>query len=85
MRAILIGLVTAGTLFAALPASAQGVRFNAPGVEVDVGTPRHRDRVYRERNYYRFRGERSYNRGGCRTVTIHRDDGVTRQIRRCDY
>jgi hypothetical protein len=30
-----------------------------------------------------FRGERE-DRGGCRTVTIERDDGTVRRIRRCD-
>jgi hypothetical protein len=85
MRNVLIGLAAAATLFAAVPASAQGVRFNAPGVEVDVGSgPRYHRERYRDREY-RFRGERAYNRGGCRTITVQRDNGYTKQVRKCDY
>jgi hypothetical protein len=84
MRAIMIGLATAATLLAVAPASAQGVRFSAPGVEVDVGA-QHHGRYWRDRDYYRYRGERSYNRGGCRTVTVERNDGSIRRTRRCDF
>jgi hypothetical protein len=84
MRTVLIALAAATTLAAAIPASAQGVRLNGPGVEVDVGSGRHYNRErWRDRDY-RYRGERAYNRGGCRTVTIQRDNGFTKQIRKCD-
>ena len=89
MRQLLIGaLAIAGVAFAA-PASAQGVYIGGPGVSIGVGAPVHRERhyeydrprhrVYRERHY-----DRSYARGGdCRTITIRRDDGSVRRIRRC--
>jgi hypothetical protein len=39
---------------------------------------------WRDRPAYRAYGyDRGY-RGGCRTVTIERDDGSVRRIRRCD-
>jgi hypothetical protein len=63
------------------PASAQ-VEVDTPLGGVRVG-PEHR--YYREydRPAYRAYG---YDRGyrGCRTVTIERDDGSVRRIRRCD-
>ena len=87
MRAVLIGLAAATALFAAVPASAQEFRFRVPGVDVDVGGQRYyRDRDYRrypERSYGYDRGYR-FREGGCRTVTIQRDDGTWRRIRRCD-
>jgi hypothetical protein len=89
MRAILIGLAAATVFAVAVPApvSAQDFRFRAPGVDVDVGAG---PRYYREREYRRY-PERSYGYdreyrfrdGGCRTVTIQRDDGSWRRIRRC--
>ena len=33
---------------------------------------------------YRGEREREFGGGGCRTVTIERDDGTIRRIRRCD-
>jgi hypothetical protein len=82
MRALLIGLVAAAALGAAAPASAQEFRFRAPGVDVDVGGgPRH----YREDRRYRRGPDRAYGyrSSGCRTVTIEREDGSVRRIRRC--
>jgi hypothetical protein len=63
----------------AAPSMAQGIGVDVPGVGVRIGEPRREDR-YRERRY-RER-EVSYGRG-CRTVTIERDDGSVRRIRRC--
>jgi hypothetical protein len=89
MRTLLLSAVAAAGVLVAAPAFAQGVYFQGPGVSVGVGRP-HYDgprhyRSYdydrpRHRSYYRD-GYRSY--AGCRTVTIQRDDGSVRRIRRC--
>jgi hypothetical protein len=80
MRTILLGLLAAAVIAIATvpvvsPASAQ-VTIETPGGGVSVG-PRPR---YREREYYEER--RRYR--GCRTITIRRDDGSVRRVRRCD-
>ena len=90
MRTLLLAgaLAVAGfaiaTPISIAPASAQ-VAVDPPLGGVRVG-PEHR--YYREREYdrpaYRAYGyDRGY-RGGCRTVTMERDDGSVRRIRRCD-
>jgi hypothetical protein len=64
------------------PALAQ-VAVDTPLGGVRVGPqPRYYDRDY-DRPAYRAYG---YDRGyrGCRTVTIERDDGSVRRVRRCD-
>ncbi|WP_316398714.1 hypothetical protein [Bradyrhizobium sp. 33ap4] len=65
----------------ATPASAQ-VAVETPFGGVAVGPQRGYYRDY-DRPAYRAYG---YDRGyrGCRTVTIERDDGSVRRIRRCD-
>jgi hypothetical protein len=74
-----LGIV--GGLVAVTPAPtlAQGVYFGPNGVGIDIDHPRH----YRD-----YPGDRgyAYERGyqGCRTITIQRDDGSMKQIRRCD-
>jgi hypothetical protein len=71
-----------GALAAATPTSAvaQGVHIGPGGVGIDVGRPGWRERHYRDRDAYAYE-----RRGpGCRTVTIRRDDGSMKQIRRCD-
>ena len=90
MRKLLIGLASLAAIAAVTPASAQGLGlyFGAPGVSVGVGAP-----VYRERHYDydrpRYRAHRHYDDSyayaprGCRTITIQRDDGSVRRIRRC--
>lgn len=62
------------------PALAQGVYVGPGGVGVDTGRPgwRH-ERAYRDYGY-----ERGPRGRDCRTVTIRRDDGSMKQIRRCD-
>ena len=79
----LIALGTASALAAATPTPtlAQGVYIGSGGVGVDVGRP-----GWRERDYYRddYTYERRYRGRDCRTVTIRRDDGRVKQIRRCD-
>jgi hypothetical protein len=73
------------TAFAPTPLMAQGVGVEVPGVGgVRVGEPYRRYRDYDrdyDRRYYR---ERRYG-GGCKTITIQRDDGSMKRIRRCDY
>jgi hypothetical protein len=63
------------------PASAQ-VAVDTPLGGVRVGPQPRYDRDY-DRPAYRAYG---YDRGyrGCRTVTIERDDGSVRRVRRCD-
>jgi hypothetical protein len=83
MKTSLIALGMASALAAATPTPtlAQGVHIGPGGVGIDVGRPGWRERHYRGHDAYayeRFRGP------GCRTVTIRRDDGSMKQIRRCD-
>jgi hypothetical protein len=79
------------TFYAPAPSSAQGIGIQVvPGVGVQIGEPnrpRYREydgdrRVYRDRREFREREVRGG--GGCRTVTIERDDGTVKRIRRCD-
>jgi len=63
------------------PSMAQ-VAVEVPGVGVRVGEPHYRDY---DRPRYREYREREVRYGrGCRTVTIQRDDGSMKRIRRCD-
>jgi hypothetical protein len=84
MRTILLGLLAAGGIAIAtpvVPASAQ-VSVDTPVGGVTVG---HRHHYYGDYDRPRYRGYHAYNRaGGCRTVTITRDDGSFKRIRRCD-
>ena len=78
MRTILLGLLAAAGISIAtpvVPASAQGVIVDTPVGGVRVG----RDRDYYERRRYDRYGSRD-----CRNITIRRDDGSVRRIRRCD-
>jgi Ni/Co efflux regulator RcnB len=80
MRTILLGLLAVAGMAIAIPvvspASAQ-VTVETPAGDVRLGHDRDRDRD-RDRRYHRDRDHR------CRTVTIRRDDGSIRRIRRCD-
>ena len=76
-----IGTMAAAT---ATPSSAQGVYFQGPGFGVEVGRPAYRERYYQGYHDYNYYDSRERPRGGCRTVTIERDDGSVRRIRRCD-
>jgi hypothetical protein len=64
------------------PASAQGFSVDTPVGGVTVGRDRYRD--YDRRGYRAYGYDRDYRRGGCRTVTVERDDGSIKRIRRCD-
>jgi hypothetical protein len=84
MRTLLLAGVLAVAGFAIAtpitiaPASAQ-VAVDTPLGGVRVGPqPRYSRDAYRAYGY-----DRGY-RGGCRTVTIERDDGSVRRVRRCD-
>jgi hypothetical protein len=78
MRTILLGLAVASIAIATpvVPASAQVV-VDTPVGGVRVG----HDHRYSDYDRPRYR---SYARGDCRTITIRRDDGSVRRIRRCD-
>ena len=83
LKTSLIALGMAGALAAATPAPtlAQGVYVGPGGVGVDLGgRPGWRERHYRDDYAYEHR----YRGPSCRTVTIRRDDGSMKQIRRCD-
>jgi hypothetical protein len=84
MKRILFGLAALAGVVLVSPASAEGLRFDAPGVHVGVG-----DRGYYRDDDWRWRhGYHAYGRGDCRDVTVERRrwDGsvVVRHIRRCD-
>ena len=87
MRNLFLLLGTAAMVAVASPAAAQ-FAVDTPVGGVRIGEPgyrhyRHYDGpVVRERRIYR---ERDVGlRGNCRTVTIERDDGSMKRIRRCD-
>jgi hypothetical protein len=73
----MVGALAAGT---PTPTLALDVNVGPGGVAVDTGRPgwRH-DRAYRA-----HAEERGFRGHGCKTVTIRRDDGSMKQIRRCD-
>ena len=77
---IALGMASALTAASPAPTLAQGVYIGPGGVGVDLGRRGWRERHYRDDYAY----ERPYRGPGCRTVTIQRDDGSVKQIRRCD-
>jgi hypothetical protein len=77
---ILLAGVAALTSFAPAPSFAQGVVIDTPVGGVRIGEPGYREPWRRER--WRDREVRMGE--GCRTVTITRDDGSFKRIRRCD-
>ena len=86
MRTLLLALAVAGfaiaTPISIAPASAQ-VAVDTPLGGVRVGPQPRYDRDYDRPAYRAYGYDRGY-RGGCRTVTIERDDGSVRRVRRCD-
>jgi hypothetical protein len=80
---ILLAGVAALTSFAPSASFAQGVVIDTPVGGVRVGEPGYRDGWRRERRE-RWRDREVRYGGGCRTVTIQRDDGSMKRIRRCD-
>jgi hypothetical protein len=83
---ILISGVAALATFGPTTSSAQGFEIGVPGVGVRIGDPDYpRYRNYRDYDGPRFREREVYlGRGDCRTITITRDDGSIKRIRRCD-
>ena len=77
---VALGFVGAMAIGMPAPSLAQGVYIGPGGVGIDTGRPAYRERSYRDRSYAYERGRF----GGCRTVTIERDDGSVRRVRRCD-
>jgi hypothetical protein len=80
---VLAAAAAAVASFTPAPSMAQGVEVGVPGVGVRIGEPGYRDRdrqPYREGREFREREVR----GGCRTVTVERDDGSVKRIRKCD-
>ena len=86
MKTLLIAAAALLTAADVAPAFAQ-IAVDTPVGGVRIGEPGYRhyrdyDRpVIRERRIYRERGVRL----NFRTVTIERDDGSMRRIRRCDF
>ena len=78
--AMAVASFTFATPISVTPASAQ-VAIDTPVGGVRVGPQRHYDRHY-DRRYRSYGYSRGYDRG-CRTVTIERDDGSVRRVRRC--
>jgi hypothetical protein len=77
---VALGFIGAIAVAGPAPTLAQGVYLQGPGFGVDIGQPRYRERFHRDHSY-------AYDRerfGGCRTITIERDDGSVRRVRRCD-
>ena len=82
MRTLLaFGFVGAMAIAAPTSSLAQGVYIGPGGVGIDTGRPSYRERYYRSHRDYAYERGRF---GGCRTVTIERDDGSVRRVRRCD-
>ena len=80
---LLAGLVAITGSALVAPASAE-FRVDTPIGGVRVGSDRGHYRDYDRRGYRAYGYERRYRSSGCRTVTIDRDDGSFRKIRRCD-
>ena len=87
MKTFLISAAALVTAAALTPAFAQ-FAVDTPVGGVRIGDPGYRhgyrsyDGPYVERRVYRDRAVRLG--GDCRTVTIERDDGSMKRIRRCD-
>jgi hypothetical protein len=87
MRKLAIGLVAAGTLFAAAPAMAQ-VAIEGPGVGVRIGPePHYRDHDRWDRGYRGSYQSYAWRDRDCRSVTVRErmPDGrvVVRTRERC--
>jgi hypothetical protein len=89
MRKLLIILGAAAALTTIAPAASYAqFAIDTPVGGVRVGEPgyRHHDGDRWERRRFREREVRGYrSRGDCRTITIQRDDGSVKRIRKCDY
>jgi hypothetical protein len=89
MKFVIAAAATAAMLsFAPAPSMAQGVEVGVPGVGVRIGEPGYHRDHWRDRDVrveHRGWRDRDVRLGGsCKTVTITRDDGSVKQIRRCN-
>jgi hypothetical protein len=75
-----LGMTGALVAVSPTPTVAQGVYIGPGGVGIDNGRPGWRERRDRDRDAYAYERRGS----GCRTVTVERDDGSMKTIRRCD-
>ena len=81
---LLAGVVAIAGIAVVAPASAQ-LYVDTPVGGVRVGDRGHY-RDHDRRGYRAYGYDRDYRRGGgCRTVTIERDDGSVKRIRKCGY
>jgi len=80
---LLAGIVAVSGIAFVAPASAQGFSVDTPVGGVHVGRDRGYYRDYDRPGYRAYGYDRDYRRGGCRTVTVERDDGSVKRIRRC--
>jgi hypothetical protein len=78
---VALGFVGAMAIATPAPSLAQGVYIGPGGVGIDTGRSAYRERYHRGYRGYAYERGRF---GGCRTVTIERDDGSVRRVRRCD-
>lgn len=90
MRKLVISVaaVAVATIVAPLSSFAQGVYVDTPVGGVRIGDPGYRHGYYRDYDRPVVRERRIYRERsvglGCRTVTVERDDGSVKRIRRCD-
>jgi hypothetical protein len=81
---ILLASAAALVSFAPAPSHAQSLEVGVPGVAgVRIGEPGYR-RYHRDYDRRRFREREVRYGGSCKTVTVERDDGSVKRIRRCD-
>ena len=84
---LLAGATLVFTTFAPMASNAQSVGIETPGVEIHNGDRYREHRAYDEPRFHERRVYRDRDVGlrrGCKTVTIHRDDGSMKRITRCD-
>ena len=82
---LLAGIVAVSGIAFVAPASAQGFSVDTPVGGVHVGRDRGYYRDYDRPGYRAYGYEREYRGSGCRTVTVERDDGSVKRIRKCGY
>ena len=87
MSKFLIGLVAAGVLFVAVPASAQDIGVSVGERGVRVGVDNDRDRDYRRHDRTRVYTDGRGHRGGCAEVTTKKrlpnGNVIIKKMQRC--
>jgi hypothetical protein len=76
---VVLGIIGTMAFASAAPSLAKGVYFEGPSFGLEVGRPPYRERYYRGNRDYNYYDSRERLRGGCRIVTIDRDDGSIRK------